>query len=78
MPAARIDITHEVCPMTWVRVKLKLEALADGDVLEVLLRGDEPVRNVPRNARADGHEILTLESIDGGATRLVLRAHHQD
>ncbi len=78
MPAARIDITHEVCPMTWVRVKLKLEALADGDVLEVLLRGDEPVRNVPRNARAEGHEILTLESIDGGATRLVLRAHHQD
>lgn len=77
MSDARIDITREVCPMTWVRVKLKLEELAEGATLEVLLGGEEPVKNVPRSARADGHEVLSLERGEGGVARLVLRAHHR-
>lgn len=69
----RIDITREVCPMTYVRVKLRLEVLQPGQTLEVLLRGDEPLRNVPRSASAEGHEVLSLEQLEGGTARLVLR-----
>jgi tRNA 2-thiouridine synthesizing protein A len=72
---ARLDITREVCPMTYVRTKLKLEALEEGAVLEVLLRGDEPLKNVPLNAREEGHEVLTLEARPDGAHRLLLRKH---
>ncbi|MGZ3461244.1 MAG: sulfurtransferase TusA family protein [Archangium sp.] len=68
-----LDITREVCPMTYVRTKLALEALDDGAVLEVLLRGEEPLKNVPRNARDDGHEVLSLEPRGGGLHRLLLR-----
>lgn len=75
MSRTRLDITRDVCPMTWVRVKLALEELPDGAELEVLLRGTEPVKNVPRSAREDGHEVLSLESLEGGVHRLVLRAH---
>ena len=32
MHDASIDITREVCPMTYVRVKLALERLPDGAV----------------------------------------------
>lgn len=67
-----IDITREVCPMTYVRVKLALESLSDGDVLEVLLQGDEPCRNVPRSAVDDGHEVVSFD----GASRLLLRVRH--
>jgi TusA-related sulfurtransferase len=76
MSDAVIDITREVCPMTYVRVKLALEALDDGQTLEVLLRGGEPLKNVPRSARDDGHEVLSLEALDDGRTRITLRARH--
>ncbi len=55
-----IDITGEVCPMTFVRTKLRLERMQPGEVLSVRLRGDEPLRNVPRAARDEGHIILGI------------------
>jgi tRNA 2-thiouridine synthesizing protein A len=70
---ARVDITREVCPMTYVRTKLALERLPDGAVLEVHLKGDEPLRNVPRAARDEGHEVLSLEARADGTHRLLLR-----
>jgi tRNA 2-thiouridine synthesizing protein A len=76
MPDSFLDITSQVCPMTYVRVKLALEALDEGATLEVLLRGAEPLRNVPRSAREDGHEVVSLEALEGGRARLVLRVHH--
>jgi TusA-related sulfurtransferase len=59
-PNASIDITGEVCPMTFVRTKLKLERMRSGEVLVVRLRGEEPLRNVPRAARDEGHSILGM------------------
>lgn len=67
-----LDITREVCPMTFVRTRLALDRMAPGECLLVLLRGDEPVRNVPRTAREQGHEILEQTAQDG-VTRLVIR-----
>lgn len=73
MPDASIDITREVCPMTYVRVKLALEGLPDGAVLEVLLTGAEPLKNVPRSAREEGHQVLSQEPAPAGAVRLMIR-----
>ena len=72
-PAALIDITGESCPMTYVRTKLRLESLGPGEVLEVLLRGDEPKRNVPRSALEEGHLVLSLQPAGGGAWRLLIQ-----
>jgi len=55
-----IDITGEVCPMTFVRTKLALERMRSGEVLSVRLKGEEPLRNVPRSARDEGHIILGI------------------
>ncbi|MCI0570549.1 MAG: sulfurtransferase TusA family protein [Myxococcaceae bacterium] len=59
--------------MTYVRTKLALERLAPGAVLEVHLKGSEPLRNVPRSAREEGHTVLALEELAAGAFRLLLR-----
>ena len=72
-PDARIDITAEVCPMTFVRTKIALERLPPGGVLEVRLKGEEPLRNVPQSARELGHTVLGLEPLDDGTWRLLLR-----
>ncbi|MBI3183908.1 MAG: sulfurtransferase TusA family protein [Myxococcales bacterium] len=71
-PEATVDVTREVCPMTYVRTKLALERLADGQLLEVLLRGEEPRRNVPRSAQEDGHEVVSKVEA-GEVVRILIR-----
>ncbi len=68
-----LDITHEVCPMTFVRTRLALDRMAPGTVLLVKLRGEEPLRNVPRTATEQGHEVLSLETGPDGVALLRLR-----
>jgi TusA-related sulfurtransferase len=68
-----IDITGDVCPMTYVRTRLALDRLAPGQVLGVTLRGDEPLRNVPLSATRQGHAILAQQSALDGTTRLLIR-----
>jgi tRNA 2-thiouridine synthesizing protein A len=71
--SAVVDIRSEVCPMTYVRTKLALEALAPGQVLEVRLRGEEPRRNVPANARDEGHTVVALIPQADGSDVLLLK-----
>ena len=71
--ARNIDITTETCPMTFVRVKLALEKMQPGEILAVNLKGEEPLRNVPKSAAAEGHEILSCEAQAGGTYRLLIR-----
>ena len=68
-----LDISNEVCPMTFVRTRLVLDRMAPGETLLVRLKGDEPLRNVPRTAREQGHEIISLEMGSDGISRLLLR-----
>ena len=73
-PDQAIDITGEVCPMTFVRTKLRLERMRAGEVLSVRLRGDEPLRNVPRAARDEGHVILGIVPEGGDHIVTIRRA----
>jgi TusA-related sulfurtransferase len=73
-PDQTIDITNEVCPMTFVRTKLKLERMQSGEILSVRLRGEEPLRNVPRAAREEGHAILSIEEAGDAHIVIIRRA----
>jgi len=55
-----LDITADVCPMTFVRTRLAIEKAAAGDVVEVRLNGGEPLHNVPDSVTELGHQILAL------------------
>jgi len=56
----RIDITNDICPMTFVKTKLKLETMNAGEVLEVTLREGEPLSNVPKSVKEDGHKVVSI------------------
>ncbi|MDH5747759.1 MAG: sulfurtransferase TusA family protein [Rhodospirillales bacterium] len=60
-----IDITEDVCPLTFVKTKLQLERMSAGQILEVRLRGREPLENVPRSVTQQGDTVLSLEALDG-------------
>ena len=70
---AAIDITNDVCPITYVRTRLALERLSVGEILAVRLKGAEPAENVPRTALEQGHDILLIEAQPDGTTLVVLR-----
>jgi len=59
-----LDITGEVCPLTFVKTKLLIESMNAGQTAEVLLKGKEPLDNVPRNVTDHGHTVLSLEPVD--------------
>lgn len=68
-----IDITNDVCPMTFVRTRLALDRMMPGEILRVRLKGEEPLRNVPRSAQEQGHQVLSLETDSAGVSVLLLR-----
>ena len=67
----QIDITKDICPMTYVKTKLKLETMTSGQVLEVILRDGEPLTNVPKSIMAEGHKILDVRQ-DGEFYKLLI------
>lgn len=60
---ATLDITPDVCPITFVKTKLKLEQLKPGEILEVILNDGEPIQNVPRSVKDEGHKIVLVEKV---------------
>ena len=69
---AAIDITDVVCPITFVKVKVALEDLADGQTLAVHLNDGEPIPNVPRSLKDEGHKVLSVDQNGDGTYDLVV------
>jgi TusA-related sulfurtransferase len=68
-----LDITRDVCPMTFVKTRLALDKMTPGEILLVKLKGQEPLQNVPRTAMEQGHEVLLQETGPDGVSRLLIR-----
>lgn len=68
-----IDITDVKCPTTFVKAKVALEELDDGQILSVRLNDGEPVQNVPRSIKEEGHEILRLTDNQDGTFTLIVK-----
>jgi tRNA 2-thiouridine synthesizing protein A len=71
VPDAVLDVTTDVCPMTYVRTRLALDRLPAGATLLVLAKGIEPLANIPATARAQGHRVLA-ETHDAVGTGQIL------
>ena len=69
----RIDISEETCPMTFVLVRLALDQMKPGEILEITLRGAEPRRNIPITAQEQGHELLSINDDKLDHSILLLR-----
>jgi len=68
-----IDVTDVVCPLTFVKAKVALEELENGQVLSIRLNDGEPVQNVPRSVKEEGHRILNLADNGDGTYNLIVR-----
>ena len=69
-PAYFLDITADVCPLTFVKTKLLLEKMPPGALATVRLKGAQPLDNVPRSVKAHGHEVVSLAPEDKSSATL--------
>jgi len=66
-----VDITDVVCPITFVKAKVGMEELQDGQVLEIKMNEGEPILNVPRSFKEEGHKVIEVTN-NGDGTYTVL------
>ena len=55
------DMRGVACPMNFVKTKVGLSKIEIGDRLKILLDDGEPIDNVPRSVKTEGHEIISQE-----------------
>jgi len=68
-----VDITDVVCPVTFVKTKVALEELDDGQILQVHIKDGEPVQNVPRSVKDEGHQVIKLADNEDGTYELFIK-----
>lgn len=68
-----VDITDVVCPVTFVKAKVALEELSEGEILSIRMNEGEPVQNVPRSIKEEGHQILKLLDNEDGTYNLIVK-----
>ncbi|MCK4846578.1 MAG: sulfurtransferase TusA family protein [Deltaproteobacteria bacterium] len=59
-----IDLRGVMCPINFVKTKLRLESMEDGQILEVILDSGEPIQNVPKSLKDEGYKIVEVKKED--------------
>lgn len=54
-----LDLRGVKCPMNFVKTRLFLDTMVNGQTVRVLIDPGEPVESVSSSIQADGHEILS-------------------
>ena len=72
MSTIQLDVTRDHCPMTFVKTKLQLEKLQEGDILEIRLTAGEPLENVPRTCTEQGFQVLETTHVSGNIHKVVV------
>lgn len=68
-----IDISKDICPITFVKTRLALEKLEEGNTLTVLLSEGEPLKNVPLSAIKLGYEILSITKYKNNIHKIIIK-----
>jgi TusA-related sulfurtransferase len=61
----QIDLRGTPCPLNFVRIKLYLQKMAPGLLLEVWLDPGEPIEQVPDSLKMAGYDIEQLQDCSG-------------
>jgi TusA-related sulfurtransferase len=64
MTAPLLDITWDVCPMTFVKVKMGLQRIPPLGTLDVRLNEDA-LKNVISSLKAEGHRVTNVSREEG-------------
>ncbi len=57
----------------FVKAKVALEELEEGEILSIHMNDGEPVQNVPRSIKEEGHRVLKLIHNEDGTYDLIVQ-----
>ena len=69
----RLDLRGYVCPYPQLATLKELRNSPPGTVIEVITDNPPSCENVPSVARREGHEVLSVEEVERGVWRIVIR-----
>jgi tRNA 2-thiouridine synthesizing protein A len=68
-----LDVRGYVCPYPVIYTRKAIARLKRGEVLEVITDNPPSCENVPRAASEDGHEVMSIERVEVGVWKIVIR-----
>jgi TusA-related sulfurtransferase len=68
-----LDLRGVACPMNFVKTRLFLDKIKEGDLVTVLLDGGEPVESVSESVVQDGHTLEAKTEAQEGHFQLIIR-----
>jgi len=76
-PDARLDLKGVPCPANAARTLVKLGAMNEGEMLEVIIDAGEALKNVPESVTQEGHAVLRKEQC-GDMWRILIKVGGED
>jgi TusA-related sulfurtransferase len=58
--AIQLDLRGIKCPLNWAHAKVRLEQMARGERLELILDDPRGARDIPQAAEAEGYAVLDV------------------
>ncbi|MCC7532001.1 MAG: sulfurtransferase TusA family protein [Candidatus Melainabacteria bacterium] len=68
-----LDLRGVACPMNFVKTRLFLDKIQEGDLVRVLLDGGEPLESVSESVEQDGHTVEAKDEDQEGHFMLSIR-----
>jgi proteasome lid subunit RPN8/RPN11/TusA-related sulfurtransferase len=68
-----LNLRNVACPLNFVKTKLNLEQMLEGQILEIVIDDGEPIQNLPRAIKEEGHKILRVEDLPDNGFRLLIQ-----
>ena len=67
-PHYYLDLTQDLCPMTFIKTKLMLERMQSGQTCEVHLQSAEPITGIAQSLVELGHKVVDLGPVSDQTT----------
>ena len=65
------DLRGVRCPLSWAKAKVRLEGMAAGTELDLLLDDPQGAADIPRAAESAGHQVVAVVE-EGGRWRITI------
>ena len=67
------DFRGHLCPINFVKTRIELEKVHPGECIRVAIDKGEPMLNVPRSVKLEGHEVVEDIANDDESHTLTIR-----
>ncbi len=76
-PDVELDLRGVICPYNFVKTKLRLEVMGQGQITSVLLGAGDLMWNVPHSVINEGHAIVSQNHMKGFYRMIICRGEDE-